>query len=162
MWKIGNRHTELLRLHLQLRSPLSCSLQSLFLSTTSSKAAVHICQKAAPKENERRIYCPVLLELNNLYNVLKGMGDAAVHIDSGPLSSKKKCQNHDQKQSRLRLIWKQQGGALNRLAIMTLISKWVADDQWCTLDKSSEIINHCSTLGLFIILTLINSQREEK
>ena len=45
---------------------------------------------------------------------------------------------------------------------MALISKWVADHQWYTLDKSSEIINHCSALGLFIILTLINSQREEK
>ena len=48
------------------------------LSTTSSKAEVHICQKTAPKENERRIYCPVLLELNSLYNVLKGMRDTAV------------------------------------------------------------------------------------
>ena len=123
MRKIGNRHTELLRLHLRLRSPLSCSLQSLFLSTTSSKAEVHICQKTAPKENERRIYCPVLLELNSLYNVLKGMGDTAVLIGSGPLSRKKKCQNHHQKQFRLRLIGEQQGGALNRFAIMALISK---------------------------------------
>ena len=160
MRKIGIRHTELLRLHLRLRSALSCSLQSLFLSTTSSKAEVHICQKAAPKENERRIYCPALLELNSLYNVLKCMGDTAVYIDSGPLSRKKKCQN--QKQFRLRLIWKQLGGAMNRFAIMALISKRVADHQWYTLNKSSEIINHCSALGLFIILTLINSQREEK
>ena len=160
MRKIGIRRTELLRLYLRLRSALSCSLQSLFLSTTSSKAEVHICQKAAPKENERRIYCPALLELNSLYNVLKCMGDTAVHIDSGPLSRKKKCQN--QKQFRLRLIWKQLGGALNRFAIMALISKWVADHHRYTLDKSSEIINHCSALGLFIILTLVNSQREEK
>ena len=100
--KVKIRHTELSRLHLLLRSPLSCSLQSLFLSATSSKGEVHICQKAAPKENERRIYCPALLELNSLYNVLKCMGDTAVHIDSGPLSRKKKCEN--QKQFRLRLI----------------------------------------------------------
>ena len=88
--KIAIRHTEFLRLHLRLRSALSCSLQSLFLSTTSPKAEVHICQKAAPKENERRIYSLALLELNSLYNVLMCMGDTAVHIDSGPLSRKKK------------------------------------------------------------------------
>ena len=41
------------------------------LSTTSSKAEVHFCQKTAPKEN-------VLMELNSLYNVLKGMRDTAV------------------------------------------------------------------------------------
>ena len=102
MRKIRTRHTELLRLHLRLGSALSCSLQSLFLSTTSSKAEVYICQKASPKENERGIYCPTLLELNSLFDVLKCLGDTAVHIDSGPLSRKKKCQN--QKQFRLRLI----------------------------------------------------------
>ena len=162
MQKIGIRHTELLSLHLRLQSALSCSLQSFFLSTSSSKAEVHICQKAALKENERRIYCPALqlVELNSLYNLPKWIGDRAVHIDSGPLSRKKKCQN--QKQFRLRLIWKQLWGALNRFAIMALISKWVADHQWYTLNESSEIINYCSALGLFTILTLISSQREEK
>ena len=51
---------------------------------------------------------------------------------------------------------------MNSFAIMALISKRVADHQWYTINKSLEIINHCSALGLFIILTLISSQREEK
>ena len=35
--KIGIRHTEISRLHLQLRSTLFCSLQTLFLSEMSSE-----------------------------------------------------------------------------------------------------------------------------
>lgn len=57
-------------------------------------------------ENERRIYCLAFLESNN---VLKCMGDTAVHIDSGPSSRKKRCQN--QKQFGLGLIWEQLEGA---------------------------------------------------
>ena len=71
---IGIRHTEIQRLHLRLRSTLFCSLQTLFLLTMVSEGevqGVNICQKTAPKENERLIYCPALLELNSLYCVLK-------------------------------------------------------------------------------------------
>lgn len=55
MQKLGIRHTELQKLHLQLRSWLFCSCQTLFLSTRSSQLEVqafNICQKDAPKENE--------------------------------------------------------------------------------------------------------------
>ena len=76
--KIGIRHTEISRLHLQLRSTLLCSLQILFLSAMFSEGevqGVNIYLKAAPMENERPLYCPALLQLNSLYNVLKCIRD---------------------------------------------------------------------------------------
>ena len=45
---------------------------------------------------------------------------------------------------------------------MALCLKLVVDYQLYTFDNGLQIINHCSALGLFIILTLINSRQEEE
>ena len=45
---------------------------------------------------------------------------------------------------------------------MALCSKRVVDYQLYTIDNGLQIIKHCSALGLFTILTLINSQQEEE
>ena len=45
---------------------------------------------------------------------------------------------------------------------MALCSKRVVYYQLYTVDNGLQVINHCSALGLFIILTLIKSQQEEE
>ena len=41
-------------------------------------------------EEERRLYCSAILELNSLQNLFGFMGDTAVHTHSGPRSGETK------------------------------------------------------------------------
>ena len=41
-------------------------------------------------EEERRLYCPAILEFESLKNFFSSMGHTAVHTDMGPQSRKTK------------------------------------------------------------------------
>ena len=66
-------------------------------------------------EEERRLYCPVILELKWLQNLFSSIGDTVVHTESGPRSRKTKW--HNQKQ-----FLKAAEGGVYRRAMMALSS----------------------------------------